>query len=444
MTTTHTRRRVLRGMMNGAAITVGIPFLDCFLNGHGTALASGVELPACFGTWVQGLGFNPGFWEPKVVGKGYTNNVQFQILEPFKDKVNVFSGLKVFLDGRQATPHSTGFQVSAMGDVPSAAGSPPSLDSIIADTIGTKTRFRSIEVSCDGGSGSQSRRSASVVNPSEPSPVRLYKRIFGPDFKDPNAATFEPDPQDMARRSVLSYVTEQREELVRDLGAADRVRLDEYFTAIRGLEQQLDLSLQKPAPMEACKVPAEQQEAKVGADVNDVVANGKLHAGLLAHALACGQTRVINVAFSGSGGGSLVRIPGSSQNFHQWTHEEGIDPKLGYQPNVTWLQGKCLEGFANMLATLDGIKEGDHTLLDRIVLYYFTDNGYARLHTLDNMPTLTAGGAMGRIKGGYHIAAAGDPITRVGLTLMQALGVPLSNWGTLSNNTNRTVTEIVA
>lgn len=443
MSMKQTRRRVLRGVMNGAAVTVGIPFLDCFLNNHGTALASGAELPVCFGTWVQGLGFNPGFWEPKVVGHGYDNNVQFEMLNPYKSKINIFSGLKVFLDGKSATPHNTGFQVASMGDIPGQAGSPPSIDSIVADTIGTRTRFRSLEVSCDGSSNSWSRRSASAINPSEPSPVALYKRIFGPEFKDPNA-DFEPDPQDMARRSVLSFVSEQRADLARDLGAADRARLDEYFTALRGLEQQLEISLQKPAPMAACTVPGSVEEAKVGADVNDALANSKLHAVLLSHALACGQTRVMNVAFSGSGGGSLIRIPGSSQNFHQWTHEEGIDPKLGYQPNCTWLMGKCLEGYANMLRALDSIKEGDHTLLDRIVIYYFTDNGYARLHTLDNMPTLTAGLANGRIKGGHHIATSGDPITRVGLTLMQALGVPISNWGTFSNDTSKTVTEIVA
>ncbi len=444
MNTNMNRRRALRGMLNGVAVTVGVPFLDCFLNTNGTALASGAELPVAFGTWVQGLGFNPGFWEPKVVGKGYTNNVQFEMLNPFKDKINIFSGMKVFLDARSAMPHSTGYQVCAMGDIPTPAGSPPSLDSIVADTIGTRTRFRSIEVSCDGGVGSWSRRSATAINASEPSPVALYKRIFGPEFKDPNNASFEPDPQDMARRSVLSFVTEQRQDLVGDLGASDKARMDEYFTALRGLEQQLDLQLQKPSPMPSCTVPGNAEEAKVGADINDALANGKLHAQLLAHALACGQTRVFNVAFSGSGGGALIRIPGSTQNFHQWTHEEGIDPKLGYQPNCTWLMGKCLEGFAGMLAALDSVREGDHTLLDRIVMYYFTDNGYARLHTLDNMPLMTAGLANGRIKGGYHISATGDPVTRVGLTVMQALGVPISNWGTYSNDTSKIVTDIVA
>jgi hypothetical protein len=39
------RRTVLRGMLGGAAVSVGLPFLDCFLNNSGTALADGTPLP---------------------------------------------------------------------------------------------------------------------------------------------------------------------------------------------------------------------------------------------------------------------------------------------------------------------------------------------------------------------------------------------------------------
>ena len=42
------RRRILRGMLNGSAVTVALPFLECFLNSNGTALASGQELPVRF------------------------------------------------------------------------------------------------------------------------------------------------------------------------------------------------------------------------------------------------------------------------------------------------------------------------------------------------------------------------------------------------------------
>src|SRR5262245_48611071 len=54
------RRSALRGLLKGGAVTVALPFLDCFLNDHGTALASGRPLPVRFGTWFWGLGHSPG------------------------------------------------------------------------------------------------------------------------------------------------------------------------------------------------------------------------------------------------------------------------------------------------------------------------------------------------------------------------------------------------
>ena len=44
------RRTVLRGLLGGTAVTVGLPMLECFLNTNGTAYAAtGAPLPPCFG-----------------------------------------------------------------------------------------------------------------------------------------------------------------------------------------------------------------------------------------------------------------------------------------------------------------------------------------------------------------------------------------------------------
>ena len=135
------RRNVLRGMMGGAAVSVGLPFLDCMLNTNGTALASGAALPVAFGTFFWGCGLNPGRWEPKTVGSHYDMNIETAALQPFKDRVNVISGMKVFLDGKGARPHFTGEMAILTGDVPREQPNYASLDSIVADTIGTRTRF---------------------------------------------------------------------------------------------------------------------------------------------------------------------------------------------------------------------------------------------------------------------------------------------------------------
>ncbi len=437
------RRRILKGMLGGVAVTIGLPFLDCFLDANGTALASGAPLPACFGTWFWGLGLNPGRWEPKTEGKITEFGPELAALTPYKDKVNVYSGLKVILDGRPMITHFTGDWAILTGTTPREERVIlPSIDTLIADQIGTHTRFKSIEVASTGDpTHSYSRRAGAALNPAEGSPVALYTRIFGPDFKDPNAADFTPDPQVMARQSVLSAVKEQREDLAKTLGAADKARLDEYFSSLRQLEQQLALQLEKPAPLEACTVPTKVDEMAPGTEVDSVVNNHKLFAALLAHALACGQTRVINVTFNNAT--SSLRKAGSSMTHHVYSHEEPVDAALGYQPNVTWFFNQIAGGFATMVAALDGIKEGDRTLLDRTLIMASTDTGLAKVHGLDNIPLLTAGGANGRMKTGVHVAAKGDPATRVGLTCQQAMGMPVNSWGTDSMQTSKSFSEVL-
>ncbi|MGE4062660.1 MAG: DUF1552 domain-containing protein [Rhodospirillaceae bacterium] len=434
------RRTVLRGTLGGVAATVGIPFLNCFLNNNGTALAAtGAALPVCFGHWFQALGFNPGMWMPAKVGSGYENNVQLKVFDKFRDRMNIFSGMRYFLDGRPHETHTSTVEIATTGGVFDGVVG-PSLDMKIADVIGNRTRFRSLEVNLDGSRRSWSRRSGNSVNPAEPSPLALYSRVFGPDFKDPNAADFTPDPLVMARKSVLSYVGDQRQDLVRQLDASDRARLDEYFTSVRELEQQLALELEKPAPMAACTVPEKTDEAKPGSVIEDVVTNGKLFAKLLAHTLACGQTRVFNV-----GVGSLGwRRAGSSYSWHIATHEESVDQSLGYQKEVFKFLTTANQVFAEFLTALDSVKEGDATLLDRTLVLWQTDHEDARTHSIENIPIMTAGRAGGRVKTGIHVSAAGDPCTRVGLTVQQIMGVPLNEWGDRSNKTTRTITEVIA
>ncbi len=431
------RRTVLRGFMGGAAVTVGLPLLDVFLNSNGNAFASGAALPSCFGTWFQGLGGAPGLWEPKVIGANYEMNQQMRFLAPFKKKINIYSGLKAH--GR-APDHTIGQAIAFAGNYEDTI--PQTIDTIIGDHIGTKTRFRSIEVACDGSTDSVSRRGPNIVNASEPSPIALYARIFGPEFKDPNAAEFTPDPDVMVRRSALSAVSEQREALLRTLGASDRARLDEYFSSLRETEKQLEIQLEKPAPMAACAVPAKLEKEDTGVIIDQARETQRIFAKLIAHAMACGQTQVFNVNFGG--GTSRLRTAESAEVFHIYTHEEATDPKLGYQPTVNWFQEQTLQAVTDFVAALDSIKEGDGTLLDRSLMMYCTDHGYARYHTSDNIPMLTAGGAGGRIKTGYHIHAPGDPMTRVGLTVQQALGVPVDKWGQNDNETSKTFTEILA
>jgi hypothetical protein len=435
------RRRVLRGVMGGSMISVGLPLLDCFLDSKGTAFAAtGESLPPVFGTWFWGCGLTPGLWEPAKVGKDYDIKHLLKDLTPFKDEMTVFSGMTTMLDGKPLVPHTSGALAALSGNATQLV---TSLDVLVADQIGATTRFRSLEVACTGvASAGYSRRSATVANPSEVSPLGLYTRIFGPEFTDPNAAEFKPDPRFMVRRSVLSAITDQRKEMMKSLGASDRARLDEYFISLRQVEQQLEIQLRKPAPLAACSIPAKSDERKPNFDIETAIFNHGIMAKLLAHAAACDQTRVFNVAFSI--GASDLKSAQDAENHHQLTHEELIDTKLGYQPKVVRFYEQQMAAFAQMLQALRDVKEGDGTLLDRALVYATSEGGEARVHSLDNMPMMLVGRAGGRVKGGYHVALPGEPVTRVGLTIQQALGVPTTTWGFGSMRTSKAITDLLA
>ena len=447
MARTTSRRFLLRGMLAGTAVSVGLPFLDCFLNENGTALAAGgSRLPVRFGTWFWGCGYVKERWEPKATGPDYDLPPEIAALKPVQRHVSVLTGFNVPLDGKSLQPHTT-------GNIGLRTGAPqdnwqqiqgPTFDVAIADVISTGSYFRSLELSADGNPRtSYSFRSATAMNPGVPSAAELYQKVFGPDFQDPNAADFKPDPRIMVRRSVLSGVTDERQKLLTRVGAEDRARLDQYFTSLREVEQKLELQLQKPPPAEACSVPQPSKDQPVAnSDVAARKASHRAMAQLLAMALACNQTKVFNVAFSVAA--SDLRQVGQSTGHHQATHEELVDRQLGYQPAADFFSTRSMEAWSEFVAILAGIPEGPGTLLDNTLVLAHSDVSFAKTHDIDGIPMMLAGRAGGVVKPGIHVRGGGEPVSRVVLTVQQAMGVPTDRWGSQSMRTSRAVSEILA
>lgn len=445
------RRKVLKGAMGGLAL----PFLDCHLNESGTALAdTGRPLPVRFGTWYWGMGHTPrhAVAERSQTGPGIELLEETAVLKPYIDQMNYFSGFNMPLDGRSNYTHFTGWVTNRTGTAPSRSGEipAPTFDLLIADVIGNGSRFHTIDASSSGiPRENYSARSTNSRAAVETDPMKLYTRLFGPGFIDPNQAEFTPDPRVMVRRSVLTAFMDQSKAYMNTVGAADRARLDEYFTSIRQVENQLALQLEKPPPNEACIIPEAPQGAIKDRDyvasareIDTVTETHKIMARLLALAVACDQTRVFNMVFTDNF--ANVRRAGESYTHHMLTHEEVIDEKLGYQPLTFWFQKRAMDGFAEYLRILSSVKEGNGTLLDNSLIFATSETNFARVHTIDGVPVYLAGKAGGRIKTGLHVVGGGDPITRIGLTLQQLMGVQVDSWGTKSLRTSKPVTEILA
>lgn len=439
------RRSLLRGVLRGGAVAIALPLLDMFLDDNGAALASGRMLPQRFGTWFWGLGLTSSRWVPNKAGADYIMPEELKPVEKFRDRLTLLTNYRIELSGAPNHVHFSGNCAIRTGTAAKMQGvaEAPSFETAISKQIGRGTRFRSIEISCAGGQNdSYSWDAGNVLNPAETSPAALYTRIFGSSFRDPNASTFTPDPKTMAMESVLSSVKDSRDRLMKVAGQADRQRLDQYFTSIRQVEEQVAVELQKPAPADACVRPKPVVDHEIGTDVEWAQKNHKAFVDLVLMAVACDQTRAFNIVYSPSA--STLRRKGIGANHHILSHEEAVDPKLGYQPETTWFVEESMKQWAVFLEAASSIKEGAGTLLDNMLVFAHSDCETARVHSIDGIPMMLAGRAGGKVRTGFHLAGNGDQASRVGLTLQQVMGVPIGSWGTKGFETSRPITEIIA
>ncbi len=450
MTMKFNRRSMLRGVLGGAAVGVGLPALDAFLNGNGTAWADGAKFADRFGTYFWGLGLTDTpaggtRWVPKTIGSGYEITPELESIADLKDKVSVFSGFRVIGDGKPNVVHWSGHAAILSGVAPAKSNvmDGPSFDTRVADVLGATTRFKAVDLSASGDvSASYSTRTGHSFATPETSPLALYTRLFGEGFQDPNDPNWRPNPEIMLRQSILSVVSEQRRSLNASLGHADQVKLDQYFTSLREIENQLAIQLERPEACEACVIPDAPEDTGVGLTVDVVEQNCITMARLLAMGLACNQTNVFNMVHTP--GFSTTYVRGETKTYHQTTHDEPTDAKLGYQPKSSELAGIVMRSFGAFLKELDAIPEGDGTLLDHTLVMGFSDTGYAKIHSIENIPVFLAGGANGRHKAGQHIAGKGDAITRLSLTAQQLAGVSIGEFGQGAMKTSRPISEVMA
>jgi hypothetical protein len=438
------RRRVLRGMMNGGAVTVGLPLLNYFLNGNGNAMADGSAMPIRFGTWYWGMGISKAVFVPKQAGANYELPEEIEALKDIKQDINLFTNLTAYRDGAFFC-HYTGWVVARTGVAPQVQGQSlaESIDTTVANTLGRTTRFKSLTCTSTGDVRDIiSYESPTTSNPPEFAPLNFYTRLFGPDFQDPNAPTFTPSPTVMVRKSALTGVMDKIKTLENKVGAEDKARLDQYFTGLRHLENQFNQQLTKPEPREACVKPKQAKDMDTGSDFKLVADRHNIMTDLMAMAVACDQSRVFNMIYSY--GFSNTTKPGYDKPHHTCTHEEPKDEKLGYQPNASWFVRRAMESWSYYVKAFSKIKEGDGTLLDNCFIMGNSDVGDARVHSLEEMAAFTAGRMGGKVKTGLHIPYNAGKITDIGFTGLKALGLDLKTWGGKSNETDKVIGEILA
>lgn len=418
-----TRRTLLRGLLGGGVVSLGLPMLDCFLNDAGTAFAGGTAFPRRFGLFFWGNGTLPHRWIPEGVGEGdaWTLSDQLAPLASVKDLISVVSGLEVRV--RNQIPHFSGAAGFLSGHAPLGEEgdntfAAPSIDQVIAAGIGGETLYRSLEFGAYPGSG-LSFNGPNSSNPPESSPHAMFERLFGVGFVVPGD---DPviDPRLGLRRSVLDAVLDQTHALRAQVGVADAARLDQHLSGIRDLELRLARMQENPPSLESCSLPAEPPSDEM---ITTLSERNRLLVDLGVMAFACDQTRVWSDFLTHPVHNFI--FPGTDAGQHQLTHDE-LDP----QPMVHDTVIQAMDEFRYIVEALAAVPEGDATLLEHCAVLATSDVSLGRTHALDEFPIVTAGTAGGFLRSGLHYRSeTRESASHVMLSLIRSMGIVAASFG---------------
>jgi hypothetical protein len=414
-----------RTFLRAAGVTLALPLLEAMRPAFAYARGGEVEPPRRFVGMMTNMGILPQFFFPETAGLDYAATPYLEILKEHRAQMTVFSGVSLpGVDGGHAAERS--FLTGAPGASRGSFRNSISLDQVMAEKVGGDTRFPSISVMIGSDNLSLSwTRNGSMIPPST-SPLKLYQQLFVEDTAEGKATAARRLQED---RSLLDSLRDQSKRLERTVGAADRERLDQYFTAVRDLEARLAKSegwVKVPKPKVGMAAPKEIE------DRNDLPKNSSVMLDLLRLALETDSTRVITVAESLA---SITprTIPGVQSNTHELSHHGNREEKVAELRRIEEAQFQQL---ARLLSELRDTREAGHSLLERTAVLYGTNMGSANSHSNDNLPVLLAGGGF---KHSGHLAfdrKKNYPLTNLHVSLLQRLGVETgafsSGTGTMS------------
>jgi len=405
-----------RSFLRGSGVALALPMLDAMAPIAKSAPAAPPRRMIAIQT---NMGILPQHFFPSEAGKDYKLTPYLEILKDYTDRFTVLSGVShPDVDGAHdaeraflsATPHPGS----------AAFKSTISLDQFVAERFGPVTRFSSLalDVNAEGTQGMVFSR-AGVRVPTEKSPAALYRKMFVQGKPEEVDARLE----DLRRgRSMLDFISDSSKRLGKSVGPADKDRLDQYYSAVRDLEVQLQQAQEwerKPKPTTTTSAPTDLT------DNRKLIDKIRLMLEIARLGFESDSTRVVTLFINTF---SIVAdLPGVKDETHSITHHGGRKEALDQLFTIEAAQFRVL---AEFLGKLNTAKEQSETLLDRTMVLYGTPMGSANSHANTNLPVLLAGGGFERAGHLAFDAKKNYPLPNLYVSMLQRLGIEADHFAT--------------
>lgn len=410
---TATKRHLdRRAFLRGAGTVLSLPFLEAMVPAFATRAQAAVGTPPPrFLAMCATLGFHTPFLFPKETGADYTLTPYLEPLKDLRKDFSVISGLQ-HMEQNGANGHTSEMTWLTSAKHPGLAGfkNTISIDQLIAEHIGSQTRFPSLILGT--GSDSLSWSSSGVPLPAENSPSKAFTQLF----VDGTPSEVAAQMRNLKRgRSILDTVMGQAKKLHGELGKRDQEKLDEYFSAVRDLEGRLVQNeewAQKPKPKVDAKPPTDIQSR------TDAIGKMNLMQDLVVLALQTDSTRTVTLRLNGMN--AVPEIEGVKNDWHNLSHHGQDEAKIAELEIIEKAEFTAFAGFLSKLKAA--------SLLDTSAVIFGSNLGNASAHSTANLPLILAGGGY---KHGRHIAIDKDKhvFSNLFVHLAQRMGVETDKFG---------------
>ncbi len=418
-----------RAFLRGVGVTMALPWMESF-NVWGDTPPAGIkpasEAPVRMAVLFSGNGFHSKEWWAKGEGKAMELGNVLAPLTDLREKMLFIRGLynaealKGNIHSSQTGNLLSGAPLASGGDIRSGT----SIDQLLAQRYGRSTKVPSLVLGCEKSNPSVHKNYSMLYSshiswssPTTPTPLELYPALaFDRLFKD------EVNRGD---KSVLDAVQSDAKDFRRQICATDQRKLDEYLDSVREVEQRIENAGQK-GELQGWRPTLSAPNIPRPADgiPQDIAEHMRLMSDLLVLAFQTDTTRLCTLKLNNDH--SSLRFPNLGVDYM-------IHHLLSHSDTADWLKVNrfFLEQLAYIARKLDGIQEGERTLLDNSMLLYCSSMLTGN-HDANQLPVVLLGGAGGRIQGGRVLDYKEKPerqMCRLYLSMMDKMNVRLPKFG---------------
>jgi hypothetical protein len=418
-----------RTFLKGVGVTLALPLLESMIPARTLLAQTAAKVTPRLGFIYVPHGAIMDKWTPASVGGGFEFSPILKPIEPFKDYVNVVSGLghkaadTTAVHSLSPTTWLSGVRPKATQGVDALAGI--TADQIAARAIGQDTVLPSLELatedhsgligSCDRDYGciymnTLSWRTPTTPLPMEVNPRKVFERMFGDGGSSQDRLARIKE-----ERSLLDAITKEASSLQLQLGPDDRRTMSDYLENVREIERRIQRAEQSQGEQDL-ELP--ERPAGVPFDFEEHIT---LMYDLLALAYQANITRVATFMVAREVSNRTYPQVGVSDGHHAISHHQNRADKMEKNVKIQTYHVSLLRHF---LDKLKNTPDGDGTLLDHSLFIYGSNMSNSNAHDHFPLPNLVIGGAGGRVKGHRHLRYPDHtPMANLLVSVLNRVGV---------------------